>query len=42
MGPDSESAEVTLKVDGIAEEVLLKTIEPIVERVLDVRHTHLV
>ncbi len=42
MGPDSESGECTLKVDGIGEEALVKTIEPFVERVLDVRHTHLV
>jgi acetoin utilization protein AcuB len=42
MGPDSESAEMTLKVEGISEVVLLKAIEPFVERVLDMRHTHLV
>ena len=42
MGPDSESAEMTLKVDGVSEVVLLKALEPFVERVLDMRHTHLV
>jgi acetoin utilization protein AcuB len=42
MGPDSESAELTLKVIGVDEAALLKTIDPFVERVLDVRRTHLV
>jgi len=42
MGPDSESAEVTLKVDGVSEVMLLKAIEPFVERVLEMRQTHLV
>jgi acetoin utilization protein AcuB len=42
MGPDSESAEMTLKVAGVSEVVLLKALEPFVERVLDMRHTHLV
>ncbi|HMD89232.1 MAG TPA: CBS domain-containing protein [Anaerolineaceae bacterium] len=42
MGPDSETAEMTLKVDGVSEVALLKALEPYVERILDMRHTHLV
>ena len=39
MGESTENREVTLKVDGVDAQVLREAIEPIVERVVDVRES---
>jgi acetoin utilization protein AcuB len=39
MGESTENREVTLKVEGVDQQVLREAIEPIVERVIDVRES---
>jgi acetoin utilization protein AcuB len=37
LGESNENREVTLKVDGVEQQKLIKTVQPFVERVIDVR-----
>ncbi len=39
MGESAENREITLKVDGVDHQVLREAIEPIVERVVDIRES---
>jgi acetoin utilization protein AcuB len=39
MGESAENRGITLKVDGVDQQVLREAIEPIVERVVDVRES---
>lgn len=38
-GEDTSTGEITLKVEGVAEDELLKAIEPLVQKVIDIRTT---
>ncbi|HEX6302832.1 MAG TPA: hypothetical protein VFZ76_01475, partial [Anaerolineales bacterium] len=37
LGESLDNREVTLKVDGVAADTLVKALEPVVERIVDVR-----
>ena len=41
MGDDSDTSEVTLKVNGVAQEKLMAAIKPFIKSIVDVRQTHL-
>lgn len=38
-GEDTSTGEITIKVEGVAEDQLLKAIEPLVQKVVDIRTT---
>jgi acetoin utilization protein AcuB len=38
-GEDTSTGEITMKVEGVSEEELLKAVEPLVQKVVDVRTT---
>ena len=42
MGDDSQTSELTMKVDGVSQEKLMAAIKPFIKSIVDVRQTHLI
>jgi acetoin utilization protein AcuB len=42
MGDESDTSELTLKVDGVSQDKLLAAIKPYIKSIVDVRQTHMI